>query len=37
MSDSEIVWSSAALEVHRVVVGPVANNVYVLRCRHTGM
>ena len=24
------------LEVHRLVVGPVDNNVFVLRCRHTG-
>jgi len=24
------------LEIHKVVVGPVDNNVFVLRCRHTG-
>jgi len=24
------------LEVHRVVVGPFANNVFVVRCKHTG-
>lgn len=24
------------VEVHRVVVGPYANNVFVVRCRHTG-
>ena len=24
------------LEIHELVVGPVDNNVYVLRCRHTG-
>ncbi len=24
------------LEIHRVVVGPFENNVFVLRCRHTG-
>jgi glyoxylase-like metal-dependent hydrolase (beta-lactamase superfamily II) len=24
------------LEIHKVVVGPVENNVFVLRCRHTG-
>lgn len=24
------------LEVHRVVVGPYANNVFVIRCKHTG-
>lgn len=26
----------ADLEVHRLVVGPLDNNVFVLRCRHTG-
>lgn len=30
------VWSDAAAEVHRFVVGPVENNVYVVRCRATG-
>ena len=29
-------WSNADVEVHRVVVGPVDNNVFVLRCRETG-
>lgn len=24
------------LEIHRTVVGPYANNVFILRCRHTG-
>ena len=24
------------LEIHKLVVGPVENNVFVLRCRHTG-
>ena len=24
------------LEIHKVVVGPIDNNVFVLRCRHTG-
>ena len=32
----EVVWSDAGTEVHRFVVGPVANNVYVIRCRRTG-
>jgi glyoxylase-like metal-dependent hydrolase (beta-lactamase superfamily II) len=32
----EVVWSDAAAEVHRLVVGPMANNVYVVRCRRTG-
>lgn len=31
-----LVWSDAAAEIHQVVVGPVDNNVYVLRCRETG-
>ena len=29
-------WSDAAAEVYRFVVGPVDNNVYVVRCRDTG-
>jgi len=33
---STIAWSDAAAEVHQVVVGPMANNVYVLRCKETG-
>ena len=37
MQDVELVWSNAAAEVHRFVVGPVANNVYVVRCRRTGI
>jgi glyoxylase-like metal-dependent hydrolase (beta-lactamase superfamily II) len=32
----ELVWSDANAEVHRFVVGPVANNVYVVRCRRSG-
>ena len=36
MDNVELVWSDAAAEVHRFVVGPVANNVYVVRCRRTG-
>ena len=32
-----LVWSNAAAEVHRFVVGPVDNNVYVVRCRRTGV
>ena len=36
MDDVELVWSNADAEVHRFVVGPVANNVYVVRCRRTG-
>ncbi|MGH8980030.1 MAG: MBL fold metallo-hydrolase [Acidimicrobiales bacterium] len=30
------IWEDAACEVHRTVVGPVDNNVYVVRCRRTG-
>lgn len=29
-------WHNADVEVHRVVVGPVDNNVFVVRCRQTG-
>ena len=29
-------WSDTDAEVHRVVVGPYENNVFVVRCRHTG-
>ena len=29
-------WHDSRLEVHRVVVGPFDNNVFVLRCRETG-
>jgi glyoxylase-like metal-dependent hydrolase (beta-lactamase superfamily II) len=32
----ELVWSNAQAEVHRFVVGPIDNNVYVVRCRRTG-
>ena len=30
------IWEDAACELHRMVVGPVDNNVYVLRCRRSG-
>jgi glyoxylase-like metal-dependent hydrolase (beta-lactamase superfamily II) len=29
-------WQDASSEVYRVVVGPMDNNVYVVRCRQTG-
>ena len=29
-------WSNADVEVHKVVVGPVDNNVFVVRCRRSG-
>jgi glyoxylase-like metal-dependent hydrolase (beta-lactamase superfamily II) len=37
VSAVELVWSDAALEVHRLVVGPVDNNVYVVRDRRRGV
>ena len=36
MAATTIDYEDAAVEVHRVVVGPVDNNVYVVRCRRTG-
>ncbi len=36
MVATTIDFQDAALEVHRLVVGPVDNNVYILRCRSTG-
>ncbi len=36
MGQLENVWSDAAAEVHQIVVGPMDNNVYILRCRRTG-
>jgi glyoxylase-like metal-dependent hydrolase (beta-lactamase superfamily II) len=30
------IWSDAKAEIHMVVVGPMDNNVYVVRCRETG-
>ncbi len=36
MDNVELVWSDALAEVHRFVVGPIENNVYVVRCRRTG-
>jgi glyoxylase-like metal-dependent hydrolase (beta-lactamase superfamily II) len=30
------VWSATGIEVHQVVVGPMDNNVYVVRCTETG-
>ncbi len=29
-------WSDTGVEVHKVVVGPIANNVFVIRCTGTG-
>jgi glyoxylase-like metal-dependent hydrolase (beta-lactamase superfamily II) len=36
VSDTIIDFEDAAVEVHRVVVGPMDNNVYIVRCRQTG-
>jgi glyoxylase-like metal-dependent hydrolase (beta-lactamase superfamily II) len=36
MPTTMIDYRDEAVEVHRLVVGPVANNVYILRCRETG-
>jgi glyoxylase-like metal-dependent hydrolase (beta-lactamase superfamily II) len=33
---STLIWNDAAAEIHQVVVGPMDNNVYVVRCRTTG-
>jgi len=29
-------WSNSMVEVHKIVVGPVDNNVFTIRCRQTG-
>ena len=29
-------WSNSGIEVHKIVVGPVDNNVFVVRCTETG-
>ncbi|MGH9243433.1 MAG: MBL fold metallo-hydrolase [Acidimicrobiales bacterium] len=36
MPQPEVHWDDERAEIHRVVVGPVDNNVFVLRCRDTG-
>jgi glyoxylase-like metal-dependent hydrolase (beta-lactamase superfamily II) len=36
MGRLEQIWSDATAEVHQIVVGPMDNNVYILRCRRTG-
>ena len=33
---STLHWSDTQAEIHKIVVGPFANNVFVLRCRETG-
>lgn len=29
-------WADGQMEIHKVVVGSYANNVFIVRCRHTG-
>ena len=36
MTATTIDYQDSAVEVHRLVVGPVDNNVYIVRCRATG-
>ena len=36
MPTPEVIWEDDRAEVHRVVVGSLDNNVYVLRCRESG-
>ena len=34
--DATLHWSDSAVEVHKLVVGPYDNNVFVIRCRESG-
>jgi glyoxylase-like metal-dependent hydrolase (beta-lactamase superfamily II) len=36
MATDTLHWSDTQAEIHKVVVGPMDNNVFVLRCRQTG-
>ncbi len=36
MPADTLVWNATGVEIHEVVVGPVDNNVFVLRCTETG-
>lgn len=36
MASDTLHWSDSLCEIHKVVVGPVDNNVFVVRCRQTG-
>jgi len=36
MAETVVDYQDSAVEVHRVVVGPVENNVYIVRCRESG-
>jgi glyoxylase-like metal-dependent hydrolase (beta-lactamase superfamily II) len=36
MASNTLHWQDEQAEIHKVVVGPMDNNVYVLRCKQTG-
>jgi glyoxylase-like metal-dependent hydrolase (beta-lactamase superfamily II) len=36
MAAGTLAWEDTGVEIHQVVVGPMDNNVYVLRCTETG-
>ena len=36
MGNLEKIWDDARAEIHQIVVGPMDNNVYVVRCRRSG-
>jgi glyoxylase-like metal-dependent hydrolase (beta-lactamase superfamily II) len=36
MPADTLIWDATGVEIHQVVVGPVDNNVFVLRCTETG-
>ena len=36
MGQLEKIWNDSAVEVHQIVVGPMDNNVYIIRCRRSG-
>jgi glyoxylase-like metal-dependent hydrolase (beta-lactamase superfamily II) len=36
MGELQEIWSDARAEIHQIVVGPMDNNVYIVRCRRTG-
>jgi glyoxylase-like metal-dependent hydrolase (beta-lactamase superfamily II) len=36
MGQLEEIWSDSKAEVHQIVVGPMDNNVYILRCKRSG-
>jgi glyoxylase-like metal-dependent hydrolase (beta-lactamase superfamily II) len=36
MGNLEKIWGDARAEIHQIVVGPMDNNVYIVRCRRSG-